>query len=163
MTKWLLFSLITISIISCDQVTEHGPLAETLLMDAAYLVETKAKIKKGAHDLQPAYLQLLKEADAALTQGPYSVTDKEKLPPSGDKHDYASYSRYWWPDPEKPDGLPYIRKDGDTNPASQSLDESDRQRIGAMGNNAQTLGLAYYFSGEEKYAVKAEWLEGNHT
>ena len=33
-------------------------------------------------------------------------------PPSGDKHDYLSYSRYWWPDPEKNDGLPYIRRDG---------------------------------------------------
>jgi len=86
------------------------------------------------------------------------VTNKQKVAPSGDKHDYASYSRYWWPDPGKPDGLPYIRRDGQTNPDSQSANESDRKRIEKIGFHTETLGLAYYLTGKEKYAVKAAEL-----
>src|SRR6516164_3783053 len=58
--------------------------------------------------------QLRKDADAALKQGPLSVTDKAINPPSGDKHDYMSLAPYWWPDKNKPNGLPYIRRDGET-------------------------------------------------
>jgi len=133
-------------------------VASTILMDGKILAQTKMRIEKNDPKLKSALDQLIAEADAALLEGPWSVTDKEKLPPSGDKHDYASYSRYWWPDPEKPDGLPYIRRDGETNPASQSLKESDRQRIGPLGINTETLGLAYYFTGDEKYAKKAAEL-----
>lgn len=48
----------------------------------------------------------------------FTVIDKTLLPPSGDAHDYASFGPYWWPDSSKPDGLPYIRRDGETNPTS---------------------------------------------
>ena len=141
-------------------LTAHGQDAvpQTILMDGKKLAETKMRIEKGDLELKPALDSLLEAADAALQQGPYSVTDKEVVPPSGDKHDYASYSRYWWPDPEKPDGLPYIRKDGETNPDSQSLKASDRQRIEVIGTHNEALGLAYYFTGEEKYAKKAAEL-----
>lgn len=131
---------------------------QTILMDAETLAQTKMRIEKGDPELQPALDELLAKADAALLEGPYSVTDKEVVPPSGDKHDYASYSRYWWPDPEKEDGLPYIRRDGETNPDSQSLKASDRQRIEVIGTHNEALGLAYYFTGEEKYAQKAAQL-----
>ena len=131
---------------------------ETILMDLEYLASTRARIEKDDPELKDAYDQLIEDAEAALKEGPFSVTDKEKLPPSGDKHDYASYSRYWWPDPTKPDGLPYIRRDGETNPNSQNLKESDRQRLGALGINTETLGLAYYLTGDDKYAIKAAQL-----
>jgi len=127
----------------------------TILMDRKILAETRVRIEQGDQKLKLAMEKLIEDADAALQVGPWSVTDKERLPPSGDKHDYASYSRYWWPDPDKPDGLPYIRRDGETNPDSQSLKTSDRQRIGAVGINTETLGLAYYLTGEERYAEKA--------
>jgi len=125
------------------------------MMNGEALAKTKMLIKEGTPNLKPAMDILIAEADAALNEGPYSVTDKEKVAPSGDKHDYASYSRYWWPDPKKDDGLPYIRKDGETNPDSQSLAKSDRARIGDMGIKTETLGMAYYLTGDEKYAKKA--------
>jgi hypothetical protein len=139
------------------QSTDH-PAPQTILMNQEALAKTKARIEKGDPELKPAMESLLEEADAALAQGPYSVTDKKKVPPSGDKHDYASYSRYWWPDPDKPDGLPYIRRDGVTNPDSQSLDGADRQRIEKIGIHTEALGLAYYLTGKEKYADKAAEL-----
>lgn len=142
----------------CNTIDSNDQFAETILMDMAYLLSTKKRIKNKDSQLMPAYYKLIKKAEAALEAGPYSVTNKEKLPPSGDKHDYASYSRYWWPDPNQANGLPYIRRDGETNPASQNLLESDRQRIGALGYNTETLGLAYFLTGEEKYAKKVAEL-----
>jgi len=144
MKKCLQVSLLLTILISCKVNDSRETSAKTILMDADYLAKTKTKIEKKDPKLKDAFELLIEQAEANLLEGPFSVTEKEKLPPSGDKHDYASYSRYWWPDPEQRDGLPYIRRDGETNPASQSLKESDRQRIGALGRNTETLGLAYY-------------------
>lgn len=104
----------------------------------------------------PAYAQLLKDADKALGEGPFSVMEKKNLPPSGDKHDYMSLAPYFWPDPAKADGLPYIRKDGQTNP--EVKDYKDKEYLPKLCEMVSTLGLAYYFSGHEKYAAHAAKL-----
>lgn len=98
---------------------------------------------------------VIKDADKSLSAGPYSVMFKEFTPPSGDKHDYASLSPYWWPDPGKPDGKPYIRKDGEINPERAKY---DLDPMGNMANAVGDLSLAYYFTGDEKYATKAAEL-----
>ena len=68
----------------------------------------------------------LKRANKVLTQKKlYSVMNKVQIPPSGDKHDYMSQGPYWWPDPSKPDGKPYIRKDGERNPEIKNITDSD--------------------------------------
>ena len=124
----------------------------TLREDA--LARSRARIKARGAQLIPAYRQLLRDADKALRAPLVAVTDKHTLlPPSGDKHDYYSLSPYWWPDPAKPNGLPYIRRDGQTNPESKR--DLDQPRIAAMGANVQTLALAYYLTGEARYAERA--------
>jgi hypothetical protein len=45
------------------------------------------------------------EADKALKMPLQSVTTKTKTPPSGDKHDYMSMARYFWPNSAKPNHL----------------------------------------------------------
>ncbi len=130
----------------------------TILMDGRILAKSKQRIQGGDAALKPAFDQLVKEANKALNVGPFSVMNKTKIPPSGDKHDYASYARYWWPDPKKPDGLPYIHRDGETNPKSQGSAESDRRQMDMMVDGVETLGLAYYLTGNEKYAEKAAQL-----
>ena len=154
--RWFTALLILFGVINLW--SQKNAASTPLLMASHHLTSTKKRLAQGDPDLKTAYEVLLTAADAMLEEGPFTVTEKTKLPPSGNPHDYASYSRYWWPDPTKKDGLPYIRRDGETNPQSQSLDASDRQRIGALGENTETLGLAYYFSGEEKYAKKASQL-----
>lgn len=99
-----------------------------------------------------AYRKLISEADQELLRKAYSVTGKEGLAPSGDKHDYVSLSRYWWPNPDTPDRLPYVYKDGRSNP---ELNHYDRNTLGNMCAAVNTLSLAFFYSEEEKYAQKA--------
>src|SRR5215813_5778432 len=98
----------------------------------------------------PAYKQLLKDADKALQFGPVSVMEKKNEPPSGNKHDYMSLAPYFWPDPSKPNGLPYMRKDGETNPEVQEYKDKEYQP--KLCESVYVLALAYYFSGETMYA-----------
>lgn len=95
---------------------------------------------------------IVRDADKNLSQTIVTVVDKEMTPSSGDKHDYMSMGRYWWPDPTKADGLPYIRKDGVSNPEIEKL---DRYPLGDFGKGVETLSLAYYLTADEKYAKKA--------
>lgn len=101
-----------------------------------------------------AYNKLISSADRALKQPPYSVMDKSLTAASGDKHDYYSFPPYWWPDPSKKDGLPYIRKDGETNPDANS-DATDKKRLIGMSNDVSNLALAWHFSQNPAYAQKA--------
>jgi hypothetical protein len=118
-----------------------------------HLKEVKESIHRPAY--ATAYQALLVEADEILIKEPLSVIMKEKTPASGTKHDYMSQARYFWPDPAKPDGLPYIQRDGESNP---ELEELDRIRLGTFAERVTTLSLAWYFSGDERYAQKATEL-----
>lgn len=83
--------------------------------------------------------------------------DKSLTPPSGNKHDYMSVAPYWWPDPSKPDGLPYIRHDGERNPTRNS-NETDRRALGEMISVVETLALAYRETAEDRYVAHAAKL-----
>lgn len=115
----------------------------------------KEHISDGTFAWMDAYESLRAFCEKELASAPYTVMDKDLVPPSGDRHDYVSMGRYWWPDPEKPDGLPYVRRDGQSNP---ELEKLDRVRLGKMSGAVTRLALMYYLSGEEKYAVKAAEL-----
>ncbi len=95
---------------------------------------------------------VIREADKYLTTKLVTVMDKPMTPPSGDKHDYMSMGRYWWPDPKKVDGLPYIRKDGVVN---REIDKLDRMPLSKMERSVYLLSLAYYLTNDENYAAKA--------
>ena len=129
-----------------------APATTTFRIEA--LADARRRLRAGDSSLQPALKALLQNADKALVASIVAVTDKRTLlPPSGDKHDYFSLSPYWWPDPSKPDGLPYIRRDGETNPESKR--DLDQPRIAAMGASVRDLSLAYYFTGKKEYSVRA--------
>jgi hypothetical protein len=100
---------------------------------------------------------LRQTADAALRVAPLSVTQKTKLAPDGDPHAYASTAPYFWPDPAKPGGLPYVRHDGKINPESRTA-ASDIQRAQQMSNAVATLARAYDATRDECYAAHAALL-----
>lgn len=132
-------------------------LVRVFCLDPVRLAQSKASVRRGDKSLQPALEKLRAEADDALKAGPFSVMDKPQTPPSGDKHDYMSLGPYWWPDPNKPDGLPYIRRDGRVNPETRTTD-TDRPAFGQMADAVETLTLAWYFTEHRPYAEHAARL-----
>ena len=128
-----------------------------LLIDAERLADVRARMKSGRDETMAAALAALeKDLAKALAMKPVSVMDKSIAPPSGDKHDYMSQAPYWWPDPSKPDGRPYIRKDGERNPEIDKI--SDHDHLGDLAGAVLTLGLAYHLTGREEYAAHAAKL-----
>ena len=98
----------------------------------------------------------LRSAEQALSAGPFSVMDKQRIAPSGDKHDFISLAPYWWPDPAKPGGLPYIRRDGEVNPDSKR--DTDDVPFGRMAGAVSTLAAAYGETKDERFASRAALL-----
>lgn len=130
--------------------------AVTFLLRSDTLAVHRNQIWKGDASLAADLDTVLHAANKALLRGPYSVVEKEKTPPSGDKHDYMSVGPYWWPDTTKPDGLPYIRKDGQVNPERFAI--NDAQNLKDLCTDVQLLAVSYYFTQNNKYAAHAAKL-----
>jgi hypothetical protein len=149
---------------SQDEETLHrvaAPVSQTavprvFLINGRKLAEKKQSILKGTKTYDVALAKLQSDARQALTQEPLSVITKTTTPPSGDKHDYMSQAPYFWPDPKQPNGLPYVRRDGERNPEINKI--SDHQTMDQMMAAVRTLSLAYYFQGREEFATKATQL-----
>jgi hypothetical protein len=135
---------------------EAPAAARIFLLDANHLQATKRRLHADDAQLAPAWAKLEQDAKKALTIVPPSVISKAVMPPSGDKHDYMSQAPYFWADPKSPNGLPYIRRDGERNPEINKI--SDHRTMDEMVVASETLALAYYFKGDEAYATKATQL-----
>jgi len=129
-----------------------GDTLEVFSADSQTLLANKYALATGDTTLRPALNRLLADADERLEQKPPSVMDKAQLPPSGDKHDYMSQAPYFWRDTNSP-GKKYINLDGRRNPEAEK--DSDAASFASSCSAAHTLALAYFFSGDEKYAAKA--------
>ncbi len=118
---------------------------------SADLLDAKKRLQSGDASLVAAFNKLKRDAERALGGGTFSVVNKNLVPPSGDKHDYMSIAPYWWPNPNSPNGLPYVRRDGKVNPERNSI--PDKKNLESMIASAKTLSLAYFFTGNENYAA----------
>ncbi|MGI9176469.1 MAG: alginate lyase family protein [Pirellulales bacterium] len=122
---------------------------------AGSLEEAKRRIAAGDQTLEKVLERLVKTADGMLDETPPTVTAKSRPAPSGDRHDYTSLAPYFWPDPKKPNGLPYVRRDGERNPEAGDDASSDRGRLSRLGFSIETLALAWYFTGRREFADHA--------
>jgi len=147
----LIATWVTLS--ASPQSTNGAPL---ILIDRSQLESVRARLARGDAEVTAARTALEDAAKQALAAKPLSVLDKTIVPPSGDKHDYMSQAPYWWPDPAKPDGRPYIRRDGERNPEINRI--TDHDNLGRITSAVSTLGLAYFFTGREEYAAHAARL-----
>jgi len=129
------------------------PQLQVFLLDAQQLQRSRRAVREGDARVDAAWTKLKSDAQKTLGAGPFTVLEKGATPPSGDKHDYLSQAPYFWPDPAKPNGLPYIRRDGERNPEINKI--TDHKTIDDLENAVETLALAYYLSGDEAYATKA--------
>lgn len=135
---------------------QGATLPRVFLVDPRGLAETRRLIRSGDRSFDVPLRKLEEDAHKALGAGPFSVMTKASAPPSGDRHDYMSQAPYFWPDPSKPNGLPYIRRDGERNPEINRI--TDHREMDRMVEAVSTLALAYYLKGEEAYASKAAAL-----
>lgn len=157
----LIFSLV---IIGCKSKTEYKQISQQneddllskvnilTLLDYNDLRNVKAKLRTPEYVY--FYENIIKKANKALQDGSFSVMQKTQTPPSGNKHDYISYGPYWWPNPNKADGLPWIRKDGQINPLTRD-NTTDYLTKSHFIKNTSNLAIGYFFSDENKYADKA--------
>jgi hypothetical protein len=93
------------------------------------------------------------QADDLLHCERLSVVDRKLRAASGDPHDYMSMGPYWWPNPDTPDGLPYVRRDGEVNPETV-----EPITYGRLTWSVHTLALAALYFKEPGYANKAVQL-----
>ena len=132
------------------QIVAQTP--QLFLQDATKVAAKKSAAFKDTK-IKEQIAQLAKQADKLLDKKIGSVMDKNVLPPCGNKHEYLSLARYYWPDPSKSDGKPYIKKDGEKNPDNDLI--SDDKNFDDLIATVNNLSWAYYFTNENKYAEKA--------
>jgi hypothetical protein len=136
--------------------TDRADSPSTVYWDGEHL----ASLRDSGIESDPRYKEIVKRlrknARISRGRGPYSVVDSPEVAPSGDAHDYVSYARYWWPNPDTADGLPYIRRDGKTN--EELLAKGDREPIGKLYDDLETLALAGYLLDEKESAEHGAML-----
>lgn len=121
----------------------------------------KAKTVSGVTKLKPTLTidvasidreRILKLAAVALSQPPVTITAFPAKLSQGGPNDFYSNGDYWWPNPAKPDGLPYIKRDGESNPENFS---QHRLVVKTLRDSVAALGAAYALTAEDRYVEKA--------
>ena len=95
--------------------------------------------------------RVLTAADRYLAEAPVTVTATRAERSLGGIHDFYSEGDYWWPDPSD-STKPYIRRDGETNPANF---EAHRNAMRRLSQIVPALAAAYELTGDTRYARKA--------
>ena len=110
----------------------------------------KPELSIGLSDAECTWI--LQKAHAILSAPIPHITDAAAPQSPGSIHDYYSNGDYWWPNPDTPDGLPYIRRDGETNPGNFN---EHRVLLRRMRTNLVFLAEGYRLSGDEALAARA--------
>jgi len=137
-------------------VAGGGAVSAQAVLPHVYSLPANALGQAKAHPTPEFVAAVRADADSAMKVEPHSVVEKSMTPPSGDKHDYTSLSRYFWPNPATANHLPYVRRDGESNPEIKNI--SDHDFLTKMGESVRKLALGWYVFGDEKYAEHAAKL-----
>lgn len=112
-----------------------------MYINAEEIETIKDKIASNQQPWKTAYDKMISQANSALNIPTQSVTFGGEVPPSGDKHDYFTEP-------------PYL-SDGVYDP---NADRTDYNSAIKMRDSVRSLGMAYAFTGDSKYADKAVQL-----
>lgn len=129
------------------------------------LNEAKAAVAAGDRDAVNRYKDLMRRTMPFLEMKDLpSVTDNDYVAPSATKNDYVSFSTYYWPNPDTPDGLPYIKKDGQANhELLRGENGHDHESLKKMLQAVNMLVLAGYlgndsFCNEKAIQILRHWF-----
>lgn len=95
----------------------------------------------------PLRNQVLELAKQNVLEQPVTITAYKADRSAGGIHDFYSEGDYWWPDPKGAD-LPYIRRDGETNPDNFVAHHHAMIKFSMIVGN---LTSAYLLTGDKKY------------
>jgi len=94
-------------------------------------------------------------AERSMKAPPVSIADYPCELSEGGRNDYYSNGDYWWPNPDTPDGLPFVRRDGESYPGAFT---AHRVALRAMRTHVANLAAGYVLTGLRAYADKAAEL-----
>jgi hypothetical protein len=124
------------------------------LAGAAALAAAAPSLAGPALDLRTIERRRVLENGAkALKERPLTVTAFPSPRSPGRPNDYYSEADYWWPDPANPGGLPYIRRDGYSNPDKFV---GHREALIRLSVIVPALAAAWLLTSEARYARHAE-------
>jgi dienelactone hydrolase len=95
--------------------------------------------------------RVVAQANRYLAEPPMTVTAVRAPRSAGGPHDFFSEGDYWWPDP-KDSTAPYIRRDGETNPANFVAHRDAMRRLSQI---VPALVAAYEITHDARYAGQA--------
>jgi len=95
--------------------------------------------------------RVLTDANRYLRRQPKTITSVRASRSTGGLHDYFSEGDYWWPNPKNPNG-PYIRRDGESNPANFS---AHRDLLIRLSIQMPALIAAWLLTKKREYADHA--------
>ena len=144
-----------VSFLLLTLVTCRLAWAENLPTDIAdkpgALTEAKRNLDIATIDRE----RILKAANAALSLEPITITKFPAKLSAGGPNDYFSMADYFWPDPTKTNGLPFINRDGESYPG---LFTAHRMAMRQLRSAVAALGATYKLTSDDRYAGKAAEL-----
>jgi hypothetical protein len=96
--------------------------------------------------------RILKLAGRALKEKPPAITDHIATNSAGGPHDYFSQGDYYWPNVTNATGLPFVGRDGESNPNTFN---HHRMAMRDMRDAVAALAAAYAITGDDRYPPKA--------
>jgi hypothetical protein len=131
----------------------NDPVAETSSNGNSQSIRTTQAFRRLTLDVAALDRErILRAAQVAVALEPPTITAFRAKHSTGGPNDYFSHADYYWPDPTKTNGLPYISRDVESNPANFN---AHRMAMRNLRDAVTALGAAYKLTGEERYAGKA--------
>lgn len=126
-----------------------------VFIDPGELAESRNRVRAGDTKLVAALAHLVEDAELALAKNIGTVVDKNGIAPSGHKRDFWAMGAYSWPNPDTATGLPYVYRDSQYNAEASESRQFDKGPYSAMVAATKTLSLAWFFTGDMRYASRA--------
>lgn len=139
------------------------PLSNEQVLRGRSILREESPVGVGSSPLKNRLEELLQQAEKALKFEPVNVIQKWEAPDWKElsvslegltRNDYVSFARYTWPNPDTPNGFPYVWIDGKPNRAL--FEHGDAKSLYKMLDATERLALAYAYTSNNRYALKAE-------